>query len=152
MMGGIRLIRAEDLPFVFALEQKSFGTPWSMALLEETLNSPLDVTWILEEDGAPCGYLNYRSVAGEGELMRMAVSPDVRGRGLGMRLVQEMLSYAEGRDEAILLEVRAGNRPAVRLYEKAGFTRISLRKDYYENPVEDALIYRKEIVQQAGRN
>ncbi len=146
-------MRAEDLPFVYGLEQLSFGTPWSRNLLLEMLESRLDRVWILEDAEGPAGYLDYRCAAGEGELMRMAVLPEKRGRGYGAMLVRRMLAAARGEDahdpgmpapeaaERILLEVRASNTAAVRLYETAGFRQISRRKAYYENPAEDALIY-----------
>ena len=79
-------------------------------------------------------------------MMNIAVHPDYRRQGLGEKLVEELVTvlHAAG-NTCLTLEVRVSNAPAVSLYEKTGFSRIGLRKNYYRNPKEDALILRKEF-------
>lgn len=160
----IRRMRAEDLPSVSALEKTCFTEPWSDATLRSILESRLDTLWVLlspctgadpdsaadgrtgdVSDHAPApqiiGYLNYREIAGEGELDRVCVLPEYRGQRLGEKLLAAMLEYAKDRGVGdITLEVRAGNEPAKGLYEKYGFRTEGVRKNYYTHPTEDALI------------
>lgn len=140
-MTAIRLMEPEDLSSVTELEQKSFTVPWSEALLSECLKSPYDKVWILENDGKIEGYCNFRVIAGEGEVMRIAVRPSVRGRGYGRKLMETMAEYASANQvEEVSLEVRASNLPAISLYKSYGFKIEAVRKRYYTDPAEDALI------------
>ena len=81
-MSVIRSMQKEDLPSVAGLEEQCFTVPWPENLLSQCLDSPLDQVWVLEEEGGIAGYCNLRIVAGEGELMRIAVHPAKRGRGV----------------------------------------------------------------------
>ena len=93
------------------------------------------------------GYVNIRVIADEAELMRICVAEGFRGRGLSHRLLEAGLAdMKENGAAAASLEVRAGNAPAIRLYESHGFTLCGTRKRYYRDPAEDALIYRKETL------
>ena len=79
-----------DLPAVRALELECFSDAWSEKLLQDLLTSSWDKTWVLKEDETVRGYSNFRVIAGEGELMRIAVHGACRGRGYG-RLLMERL-------------------------------------------------------------
>jgi ribosomal-protein-alanine N-acetyltransferase len=80
-------------------------------------------------------------IAGEGELMRIAVHPELRGRGLSRKLMDQLEETAREKGaEALTLEVRKSNRTAIELYKSYGFGEEAVRKNYYENPAEDALI------------
>lgn len=140
-MAAIRLMAPGDLAAVTELEQKSFTVPWSERLLAECLESPFDKVWVLEEDGGIEGYCNFRVIAGEGELMRIAVRPAKRGRGYGRKLMEILAEYARANQvEEISLEVRASNLHAISLYKSYGFKIEAVRKRYYTDPEEDALI------------
>lgn len=140
-MAYIREMSLEDLSAVVSLEEKSFTVPWSEDLLEDALESSLDCLWVLTEEECVIGYCNFRMIAGEGELMRIAVDPDFRGRGYGRKLMEHLEKAAEENQiEAITLEVRASNQAAIRLYKTYGFQTEAVRKRYYTHPVEDALI------------
>ena len=90
------------------------------------------------------GYALLRCL-GDAELIYIAVSEEYRGRGTGKRLLKELIEEAEGRNAgSIFLEVRAGNAPAIKMYESAGFTACGIRKGYYHAPKEDAVIMRFE--------
>ena len=123
---------------------RSFSDAWSEKLLQDLLTSSWDKAWVLKEDETVCGYSNFRVIAGEGELMRIAVHGACRGRGYGRLLMERLLREAEEENvEDITLEVRASNGPAIALYEAYGFQKEAVRKNYYSGPTEDALIYWK---------
>ena len=98
---------------------------------------------ITEEGGSRriIGECGVRDIVGEGEITNVAVHPDWQGFGVATRMLGTVLarSVEEGMT-AFTLEVRAGNRPAIALYEKYGFRTEGIRAGFYEKPVEDALI------------
>ena len=90
------------------------------------------------------GNCGVRNIVGEGEITNVAVDVDYRGQGIAQRLMKALLARGtEMGITAFTLEVRNGNEPAVRLYESLGFVQEGLRRNFYENPKEDARIYWK---------
>jgi ribosomal-protein-alanine N-acetyltransferase len=88
------------------------------------------------------GYAIYSVIADTAELLRIAVDPEHRGQGIASSIMEEMLGKLDDSSaDRIMLEVRSKNEGAIALYEKFGFKNIAARKDYYSNPVDDALIY-----------
>lgn len=137
----IRRMAEADLPLVAELEKLCFRESWSYGTLEAGLYSPFDACFVLEEKGSVIGYADLRILAGEGEIQRIAVLPEFRRQGAGRKLMDAMVDFArENQVYAITLEVRAGNRAARNLYESYGFAEEALRKGYYRNPPEDAVI------------
>lgn len=127
---------------VRALEEECFSDSWSENIIKDLLTSSWDKTWVLTENGIICGYCNFRVIAGEGELMRIAVCGSYRGQGYGKILMDQLFREAENEKiNDITLEVRASNSSAIALYESYGFKKEAVRKNYYTEPVEDALIY-----------
>jgi [ribosomal protein S18]-alanine N-acetyltransferase len=102
-----------------------------------------------EESGRPArvvGFLIARHVVSEWELENIVVAPEVRGRGIGTRLMKELLARAtQTGSHSVFLEVRESNAPARALYQKLGFLQTGRRKSYYNNPVEDAILYCKNL-------
>ena len=137
----IRLMEERDLPAVAELEKLCFSESWSYSILESGIHSPYDVYYVFEQDEKVLGYCNLRVLAGEGEVQRIAVHPDCRRLGVGRKMMDAMVEYAirEGA-YAISLEVREGNAAARNLYESYGFAGEAVRKAYYHNPTEDAVI------------
>lgn len=137
----IRLMERRDLDPVAGLEEVSFSEPWSWRLLEEGLSCPWDTYWVAEEEEDVIGYAALRILAGEGEIQRIAVHPSYRRQGVGKKLMEEMTSFATNQGVGdITLEVRAGNQAALSLYKSYGFSEEGIRKRYYRNPEEDAVI------------
>ena len=137
----VREMLPEDLESVAFLEKKSFSVPWSREAIADAAESPLDQIWVLMADGKIAGYCDFRIIAGEGELMRIAVEPSLRGRGFGRKLMEVLTETARKKGvEEITLEVRVSNATAVALYKSFGFRIEAVRKRYYTNPVEDAFI------------
>lgn len=119
--------------------------PWSAADFAGLLADPL--VFLLVEGDA--GFLLGRAVAGEAELLTLAVAPEARRLGLGRKLVARFLYQAQLRGaERTFLEVRADNAPAIALYESAGFTAAGRRRGYYlgqDGNRTDALVLAREL-------
>lgn len=136
-----RKMTADDVTALIKIENICFTDPWSENMVADLVDSTWDEVWVLESDGIVIGYINYRFIAGEGELMRIAVLPELRGHGLSRKLMDIMTEDAAKNDVSdITLEVRAGNAPAIGLYKSYGFKEEAVRKGYYHNPTEDATI------------
>lgn len=127
------------------LEKVCFSDPWSVNSITSELHNPLSL-WIVAIEGDKlAGYVGSQSVMGWADMMNIAVSPDFRKRGIGCRLVDELICrLKENQVTCLTLEVRASNDPAIALYRKMGFELVGRRPNYYRNPKEDALILRKE--------
>lgn len=126
---------------VASIESQCFSDPWSLDMIGESLNTGLDKYFLLVERGEAAGYCVFRVIAGEGELFRIGVLPAYRGLGYGKKLMDGLVEYSrENGVSAISLEVRESNRPARNLYKSYGFEEESIRRDYYRNPVESAII------------
>lgn len=137
----IRQMEDRDLEQVAELEKGCFSEAWSWKLLEAGIHSPYDVYYVFEQDEKILGYCNLRVLAGEGEIQRIAVWPSYRRLGIARKLMDSMVHFAvENRAMAISLEVRESNIPARKLYESYGFQAEAVRKGYYHNPEEDAVI------------
>lgn len=137
----IRVMQEADLEQVTELETACFSDPWSYNILKSGLHSSYDVYYVWEQDEKILGYCTLRILAGEGEIQRIAVLPQHRRLGLGRKLMEAMLNLSrENQVEAVSLEVRTGNTAARRLYESYGFAEEAVRKGYYHNPTEDAVI------------
>lgn len=131
------------LPEIYAIEQASFTDAWSMDALSQTAarEDSLFLTVVDTETDTHCAFGCILTVANEGELVDIAVSPAYRGCGLGQMLMEALLAEVQKQQvEHIFLEVRQSNTPARRLYKKNGFVEIGVRKRYYREPVEDAVL------------
>lgn len=137
----IRRMTRADLAQVTANEALCFSMPWSRAALEQTLLRKETIYLVAEEDGRIVGHCGVTDIVGDGEITNVAVHPDYRRRGIGRELLAALLAEGEKAGiTAFTLEVRAGNRAAVHLYEKAGFVSAGVRPGFYDRPKEDALI------------
>ena len=130
---------------VAELEKLCFSDPWSENSVASELKNPLSLWLIAEEDGVVCGYVGSQTVLGETDMMNIAVRPDCRRKGVAAALITELICRLKGQGSHILrLEVRESNATAIALYKAMGFTQLGLRKNYYRNPKENALILGKE--------
>ena len=131
---------------VAALEAICFRDPWSEKSVASELNNPLSHWLVAVEDDAVLGYIGSQTVLDESDMMNVAVSPTHRRKGIAEALVLALAdALREKGSVKLTLEVRASNAPAITLYEKLDFKPIGLRKNYYRNPKEDALIMQKEL-------
>ena len=144
------LVRAAipaDLPDLLALDRATpAAAHWSEAEYQRLFTEDTGhITLVIEEDYVQ-GFVVGRDLGPEWEIENIAVAEAVRRRGLGERLVRELLSLASGRGaQGVFLEVRESNGPARALYSKMGFVETGRRESYYTNPEEDALLYKKNV-------
>lgn len=130
---------------VAALEALCFSDPWSEKSVASELNNSLSYWLVAVEGERVAGYVGSQTVIDETDMMNIAVHPDFRRQGIAEALVEALVDkLKEKGSRCLTLEVRESNLPAITLYEKLGFTQIGLRKNYYRNPRENALILRKE--------
>ena len=133
----IKMAEAADVAAIGALERLCFSDPWPEAVIRSCLPKYL----LLCEGEEVLGYVCLSHVLDEGNIDSIAVAPAHRRRGLGQALLDAAL--ARSRELALSelqLELRAGNAAALALYEKNGFVRVGLRRDYYRAPKEDAIL------------
>ena len=130
------------------LDREAFFDPWRRETWLRELQNPIAV-WIVEVLGTEIvGFAGIWNVAGEAQVMRVAVQKILRNQGLGLLLTQELMHKAwESGAEAVTLEVRESNAAARKVYERCGFVASGVRPDYYEDTHEGAVImwlYRKQ--------
>ena len=130
---------------VTQLEKACFSDPWSENSVRSELTNPLSLWLVAVDNGKVIGYVGSQSVMGESDMMNIAVSEGCRGNGVATKLVEALVERLRlNGNYQLTLEVRVSNHPAIKLYEKLGFTQVGRRPNYYHNPKEDALILRKE--------
>ena len=139
-------MKARHVAQVAQLESLCFADPWSEASLAAELGNELSFWIVAEENDTVVGYIGSQTVFPESDMMNVAVHPDHRRKGIGAILVEALITHLRNMDcESLTLEVRISNAGAIALYEKLGFVQVGLRKNYYRNPKEDALILRKTL-------
>ena len=130
---------------VAGLEKLCFSDPWSENSIASELCNSLSMWLVAETDGIVVGYVGSQTVMDETDMMNIAVHPDCRRQGVAAALVNALIaSLKDAGSHSLTLEVRASNAPARALYDMLGFQQVGLRRNYYHNPKEDALILRKE--------
>lgn len=137
----IRPAEPADAAALAPLEKRCFSDPWSRAAFAELLPLSYMVSLIAEDDSEIGGYLIAREIAGESEILNLAVIPEARRAGLGGVLLDAGLERLRDRGaQRVWLEVRESNAAAQALYARRGFTTAGRRARYYRAPVEDALV------------
>ena len=133
------------IPQIAELERLCFNDPWSENSIASELGNKLSLWLVAEHEGQVLGYVGSQTVLGETDMMNIATHPDFRKQGIGTALIRTLIDTlsAQG-SHSLMLEVRASNDSAISVYEKMGFIQVGVRKNYYRNPKEDALILRKE--------
>ena len=133
------------VPQIALLERECFADPWSQQSIALELHNPLSLWLVAQQGQTLLGYVGSQTCLDETDMMNIAVSPAFRRQGVARALIEALVSALRQRgSRQLTLEVRASNGPARQLYESLGFLQVGLRKNYYRNPKEDALILRKE--------
>ncbi|MGM0517096.1 MAG: ribosomal protein S18-alanine N-acetyltransferase [Pseudomonadota bacterium] len=138
-------LAGEDLPEIVAIEEAAHPYPWSEAIFEDCLRAGYRLDGAFDR-GRLLGYSVVMAVLDEWHLLNLCVDPASQRRGVGRYLLDRLLGAArDDRVSSVILEVRAGNRAAIALYESAGFADIGHRKAYYPAPDgrEDARVMRR---------
>ncbi|MBS5143066.1 MAG: ribosomal protein S18-alanine N-acetyltransferase [Firmicutes bacterium] len=141
----IREMQLDDLEQVMTIEEANFSVPWTETgfftfLLRE------DTLFLVAEEGEKIlGYCGVVTVQDEGDITNVAVEKNSQNQGIGKKLLEEMFQRTQKAGVCrLFLEVRAGNAAALHLYEKMGFVQMGIRKNYYEQPVEDGVVMMRE--------
>jgi [ribosomal protein S18]-alanine N-acetyltransferase len=143
---SIREMREDDVPQILTIENASFSTPWTEASFIHEIHKPYALNMVLLVGTRLAGYLCLNFVFDEGHILNLAVDSDFRKRGLATRLMQDGLAELKKKEcRFIYLEVRGSNNVAQTFYERFGFKIVGLRKKYYANPVEDAVVMMRRL-------
>jgi len=135
-----------DLDQVTEIEKASMPSPWSRELFEEELRRDIAHYFVIEEQGQVAGYMGYWEAPQEAHIINLAVAPKFRGRGMGHGMVDYCMAFAAKRGARLAtLEVRESNQTAQKLYEKCDFRLVAIRKKYYSDNQENAMVMIREI-------
>ncbi|HIX59116.1 MAG TPA: ribosomal protein S18-alanine N-acetyltransferase [Candidatus Blautia gallistercoris] len=137
----IREMQVEDLTQVMELEESLFSVPWTKEGFFSFLMRDNTLFLVVEENGKILGYCGVLLVLDEGEITNVAVCRQRQREGIGQFLLSGLFLLLRERGIRVLhLEVRESNRTAIRLYERMGFQKDGLRRNYYTDPSEDAVL------------
>ena len=139
----IRRMTTADAEAVAVIEKNTFSDPWSKQGFLDTIALPESCCLVAVWEGQICGYCIYYRSFEEAEIVNVAVAETFRNKKIGSALLDQLLF--EGRKEGVrdfFLEVRVTNEAAIALYKSHGFQKEGIRKNFYENPREDAYVLR----------
>jgi len=143
----VRTARPDDLDRIAWLEQIGFPDPWPRELLAYEVHHPMSIVLVaVWAEGLPAaGYASFRMGGGEAELLRLAVAPGERRRGVARSLVSGGIERLRPAGiETCFLEVRTNNDGAIAFYREMGFERVGRRPGYYRDG-SDALVYARRV-------
>lgn len=137
----IRRMTMDDVDGVAAVEAATFPTPWSRDAFASEMNNVAARYLVAEKDGRVIGFAGAWIILDESHITNIAVYKEERGQGIGRKLTEGLMQYLSNLGAAYAtLEVRKSNEVAQNLYKSLGFIKLGVRKRYYEDNGEDALI------------
>jgi [ribosomal protein S18]-alanine N-acetyltransferase len=148
-MHELRRLQLRDLAAIEEIERSSYPTPWSRSMFAGELTKPSSICLgaFDGETGALLGYLIISRYVDAWHVMNVAVAPEHRRRGIAASLLDRLFELTDGDGRrGYTLEVRVSNTSAIKLYERAGFRARGIRRGYYTDNREDALIMWKDPV------
>jgi ribosomal-protein-alanine N-acetyltransferase len=135
-----------DLEQVVEIEKASMPSPWSKELFDEELKREAAHYFVVEKEGRVAGYMGYWEAPEEAHIINLAIGPAFRKQGLGREMMNHCMEYARKRGARLAtLEVRQSNEAAQRLYEKCDFRTVAIRKKYYSDNQEDAVVMLRDL-------
>lgn len=143
----IRKMTKEDLPVIDKLEKELFSSPWPMSMyVSEMTSNPFAHVCVLEEEGEIIGYFDWWNLYDNAQIATIGVRKEYQGKGYGQKMMDYIIQEATSQGcENLSLEVRVSNEKAISLYEKNGFLKVNIRKNYYEDNHEDAFLMVKPL-------
>ena len=142
----IEQMKENDIDGVFEVEKNCFEDYWSKDSFKKELSNKLAKYLVAKVDNKVVGYVGIWFVVDEGHITNVAVHEDYRGQKIGDQLIKELVEVCKNNKIASMtLEVRASNVVAQNLYKKYGFKMAGIRKEYYSNNKEDAIIMWNDI-------
>ena len=147
----IRDMKEEDLDRIYEIEKSCFSDYWSKGLILSSFRQKYNFMKVLTFNELIVAYINFSIIGEDAELMSIAVLEEYRNRRYASRLVEEMFNVCEAKKvEKIFLELRESNLLAYKLYREHGFVTMGTKKDYYTNPIENAVLMYKQLTRCAG--
>lgn len=141
-------MREADLDAVMRVEARGYPHPWTHGTMRDCLRAGYSA-WVIEQNGEILAHAVLSFGPGEVHLLNLCVDPEVQSKGMGRKLLRDMIRMAKLRNaEQMLLEVRPSNTPAVALYTSEGFNEIGRRPRYYpaaDGKREDAIVMAVEL-------
>lgn len=142
----VRALSTEDAASVAGLEFQIFSDCWSEKSVLETISQPQSICIAAEKAGRLAGYILAYEVAGEAEILRIAVDKEMQRQGVGSHLMLKLEDICEEKNiRKILLDVRESNKTARIFYQEEGFLEDGIRQNFYDNPREDAVLMSREL-------
>jgi ribosomal-protein-alanine N-acetyltransferase len=144
----IKKARTNDIDSVFKIESEQFPYPWKKSLLHAELSNSISSFYLtrLPESDEVIGYIIFWLLGDTLEIHKIAVKEEFKRKGVGSMMINFTQKIALDRDiKKMFLEVRESNKTAAHFYDQLGFKKMTCRKNYYQNPPEDAIIYIKSI-------
>ena len=146
-MTAIRRIDENDIEAVASLEAEIFPDPWSSKSIKETYEQNHALVLGAYKEDSLIGYVIFYYILDEGEIARIAVSPSCRRQGVAEQIFLGLCDFCKEKDiKRILLDVRVSNEAAIAFYKKSGFKEDGIRKNFYDNPKEHALLMSTSVV------
>lgn len=137
----LRRMQVEDLPAVVEIEERLFRSPWTAAMFREDIDQEYALMLVMLDGESVAAYLVTYLVLDEMHIANVAVHPDYQRQGIAIAMLRTLLESARQRGYQLAhLEVRKSNHGAIALYERLGFEKVGLRKNYYEIEQEDAVL------------
>lgn len=148
IVSDLKFLRADNalLKDIMLIEKSSFLTPWSEKSIEDMLKNENSYFIVAKTGEKIVGYISGILSFDEVSILNFAVLREYRNFGIGNKLLSFFIDYfIKNNVKKFFLDVRESNKNAISIYEKNGFEKIGLRKNYYNNPIENAVIYLKEV-------
>ena len=137
----IKNLSTEYIKAVAEIERVCFSSPWDEAALEAELKNACAHLYVALNGDIAVGYAAVYCVCGEADIARVAVLPEYRRRGIATQLL--LKSFEDNKAECVFLDVRESNTAAIKLYGSIGFEQIGIRKNYYSDPTENAILMKR---------
>lgn len=139
-------LKVEYIDDVTAIENTIFSRPWSKDDFLDCIKSNDKHYFCAISNGKTLGYCGYWGISDEAQIYNVAVKPEERGRGIARRLLEHLINFAISDNKKVcFLEVRVSNMIAKSLYKSLGFREDSIRRNFYDFPMEDALLMSLKI-------
>ena len=146
-------LTSNEIPSVLSIEERNSDYPWSQDQFTTSIENSKNLCYCLSLDGKTIGYLIAMLAPDTADILNIGIDPDFKRQGYGTGLLNHLIKELRKRNIGeILLEVRAGNKSAIRFYKRQGFEEISVRKNYYmknsknQSHREDGIIMRIKIL------
>lgn len=137
----------EDVSGVAVIEEECFTKPWSYQAFLSELSNTNAVTFVAIIEQEVVGFINAHFTLDEGYINNIAVTLTHRRKNIADMLIEKVISHGQSKELKFLtLEVRISNIPAIALYKKHGFVEVGMRKNFYEEPIEDAILMTRKFI------